>query len=271
MKAQHRHELKTNELADWIAHFPQWLKQNRRTIIYALIIIVVVTGYYFWFRQRKSAAASREKNAFTQILMQIPRAKAAVVQAASEGKDQAFVLIEAAEKLRSFAAQTEENSLAALAMIKRAELLRAELLYRIEPPRQEEIAKQIAQAKEAYENAVQRTASDPALLAKARFGLGLCDEELGNFQQAREIYKQVAEDPAFQGTVSAAQAKTRLDTMDDYRKKVAFAPAPVVAPTQPEIQLDLGAQPTAPAAPLFPETTAEQPAPATPDTNVPTN
>ncbi len=31
MKAEHRHELKTNELADWIVHFPQWFKENQTT------------------------------------------------------------------------------------------------------------------------------------------------------------------------------------------------------------------------------------------------
>ena len=44
MDPKHRHELKTNELADLLAHFPQFLKRNANTIIgLALIIIGVVT------------------------------------------------------------------------------------------------------------------------------------------------------------------------------------------------------------------------------------
>jgi len=271
MKSQHRHELKTNELAEWMANFPDWLKQNRRMIIYVSVLIIVVMLYYFWFRYRSSTVAINEKAAFTALIDQIPRTKALVVRASASNTDNAFLMLDLAKKLRNMADQTKNNELAALALIKSAELIRGELLYRIEPPRQDEVAKQIALAKEAYDQVIQRAASDASLLAKAKFGLGLCEEELGNFQQAREIYEQVAEDPAFKGTVAVAQAQTRLDTMSDYRSKVAFAPAPVVAPTQPEIQLDLGAQPTAPVAPLFPETAAEQPAPATPDTNAATN
>src|SRR4030042_1051622 len=33
MKSDHRHELKTNELADWMAHTPEWGHQNRNSII----------------------------------------------------------------------------------------------------------------------------------------------------------------------------------------------------------------------------------------------
>ncbi len=267
MKSQHRHELKTNELADWIGHFPEWLKQNRRMIIYACILLVAVVGYSFWFRHRKASAAAREQIAFTQLLMQIPQTKAAVADAASKGNDQSFVLLDTAEKLRNMAAGTKDNRLAALALIKRAELLRAELLYRIKPPGQDETAKQVGEAKDAYTRAAELGSLDPALLAKARFGVGLCEEEIGNFDQAGDIYKQVAEDPAFKGTVTVAQAQMRLDTMADYRTKVVFAPAPVTATAQPEGQAGQAGESSAPVGRLFPETAGEQPAAAMPDTN----
>ncbi len=33
MKSEHRHELKTNELAEWIANFPTWAKENAKVLI----------------------------------------------------------------------------------------------------------------------------------------------------------------------------------------------------------------------------------------------
>ena len=33
MRSDHRHELKTNELADWIAHFPEWANKNRTSLV----------------------------------------------------------------------------------------------------------------------------------------------------------------------------------------------------------------------------------------------
>ena len=36
MKSDHRHELKTNELAEWLGNLPQWTKENLVTIIIAV-------------------------------------------------------------------------------------------------------------------------------------------------------------------------------------------------------------------------------------------
>ena len=47
MKSDHRHELKTNELADWLTHFPQWAQENRTTLIGAGVVVVLVIGGYF--------------------------------------------------------------------------------------------------------------------------------------------------------------------------------------------------------------------------------
>ncbi len=41
MKAEHRHELKTNELADWLGNLPQWSKDNIVSIIAVAIAIVL--------------------------------------------------------------------------------------------------------------------------------------------------------------------------------------------------------------------------------------
>ena len=44
MKAEHRHELKTNELAQWIANFPNWAKENLRMIIYVSVVLILLIG-----------------------------------------------------------------------------------------------------------------------------------------------------------------------------------------------------------------------------------
>ena len=62
-------------------------------------------------------------------------------------------------------------------------------------PPQEESARQITQAQTSYQQALERASSSPALAATAQFGLGLCDEELGNLDKARQTYRAVAENP----------------------------------------------------------------------------
>ena len=54
MKSEHRHELKTNELAEWIAHLPQWTRENLRTIIYVSVVAVLVIGSSFWYWRKRN-------------------------------------------------------------------------------------------------------------------------------------------------------------------------------------------------------------------------
>ena len=42
MKSDHRHELKTNELAEWLGNLPEWTKENLVTIIAVVVVVVVV-------------------------------------------------------------------------------------------------------------------------------------------------------------------------------------------------------------------------------------
>ena len=54
MKSEHRHELKTNELAEWIGNLPQWARENRRMIIYVSVVAVLVIGSASWYWYNKN-------------------------------------------------------------------------------------------------------------------------------------------------------------------------------------------------------------------------
>lgn len=62
-------------------------------------------------------------------------------------------------------------------------------------------------------------------MASAKFGLGLCEEEIGNFQAAEKIYQDVASNADFDGTEAKAAAALRLETMGDYKTAVVFKPS----------------------------------------------
>jgi hypothetical protein len=239
MKSDHRHELKTNELADWMAHFPQWAQENRTTLIGAGIIIVLAIGVYF-VRFYRQGVDVRHHTRLTNLVMQVPGQKRVIAQAASQGTDQSILLLPVAQDLEDFAQGTGDDRLGAMALIKRAEALRAELHYRLAGAGREEIAKQVAQAKTSYQQALERASSIPVLAAMAEFGLGLCDEELGNFDKAKAAYQAVAENLEYEGTATQAAAAHRLKTMDDYKGTVVFKPAPQRKPagaSAPTIQI----------------------------------
>jgi hypothetical protein len=245
MKAKHRHELKTNELAQWLANFPQWAKNNLTTIIYVSVVIAVVAGLYIWRIYSRNIVSVRKQLRFTALLNRLAQSKSEILRARAQGFDISHILFEPANSLRTFAQNEKDDVFAAMAFIKHAEALRTELHYRqgIVPKR--DFAAQLNQAKTSYNEAISRLTRptpqgtiNPSLTAMATLGLGLCEEELGNFDQARQIYHTLVANPYFDCTVATAQAKLRLDTMVDYRKTVAFkSPPRPTKSTLPEIQL----------------------------------
>jgi tetratricopeptide (TPR) repeat protein len=242
MKSNHRHELKTNELADWLTHLPEWFKENQTTLIASAAVIVVAVVVYFWIFYQNNIASARTQVRLTNLVTQLPKQKADLVQAMSQQKDQSYLLIDLARDLDDFAQGTDKGPMAALALIERGETLRTELHYRLGEVTRDELTKQIGLAQESYTQAVEKAQGNPALTATARFGLGLCEEELGNVDKAKELYRAVAEDEAYAGTAAQAAAAFRLKTMDDYVGMVAFKPAPE-PPAQasaPVIQINPG-------------------------------
>ena len=251
MKADHRHELKTNELADWLFHLPQWTKENLKTIIFVLVVLVAAVGVYSWRFYSRNVADVREQIEFTNLLNQLAGGKMQILQAQAQGRDLSFVLLQPAKGLETFAQNTKNDSMAALAMIKRAEALRAELHYgNVDEPY---LIAQTNKAKASYAEALEKCSANPSLAAAAQFGLGLCEEELGNFQEAKQTYRRVAENPDFDGTTAKAAAKQRLETMDDYTQKLVFkpAPAPPIEIKPADVNLPAGANlPAAPRPPV---------------------
>jgi len=243
MKAKHRHELKTNELAEWIADLPQWVKENLRMIIYVSVAAVLVIGTYFYLRYQKNTVVLQEQRKLTELIGRLSQSKRDILRARSRGVDVSYLLLQLADNLKNFARNSKNDQRAALALIKRAEALRMELHYRSGTVDRQDLAAQIEQARECYNEALEKSSSNQSLMAMAKFGLGLCEEELGNFDQARQIYSDLAANPQFQSTPVTVQAKQRLKTLADYQQKVVFnpprgGPKPAPAgPVRPQIQL----------------------------------
>jgi hypothetical protein len=224
MKSDHRHELKTNELAEWIANFPQWAKENRITIIVVLLVIAVAGFLYIWKIHSRNISI-QEQIELTKYMSQLLGAKAQIVNAQARGKDLSYILLQPANNLKSFAQTVKDDRMTAFALIKRADALRTELHYRPGPVSEQDFTTQINLAKDSYNEAIEKASLYPSLMAAAKFGIGLCEEEMDNFETAQQIYQDVATNPDFEGTVAKAAAKQRLKTMADYKTKVAFQPS----------------------------------------------
>jgi tetratricopeptide (TPR) repeat protein len=270
MRADHRHELKTNELADWLMHFPDWLRENRNSLIGTAAVVVIVVAAYLGIYYKKNIASARNQVRLTNLVTQLPKQKSDIARAMGQQGDQSYLLIDLAKDLQDFAQSTGNREMSALALIERGDTLRSELHYRSSEISRDELTKQIGQAQASYGQALKKAEGVPAMAAIAELGLGLCEEELGNLDKAKEIYRAVSENAAYDGTSAKAAAAFRLKTADDYKDKVVFKPAPPpqARASTPTITInpnDPNRGPIVIPVPVKPDTTpAPGPAPAPP-------
>jgi hypothetical protein len=230
MKSDHRHELKTNELAEWIANFPRWARDNGKIVITVSVVAVLVIGSALWYWRKTNVGSVQQQLEFTNLIAKLGQNKMQVLMAQSRGMDTSTMLIETAVALENVANSAQDENMAALALIKRAESLRAVVHYRQQTVNQAGLLTAVEGAKVAYTKAISKSEKNPSLMAMAKFGLGLCEEEIGNFDGAEQIYRDIIENIDFEGTTTVARAQRRLETMPDYRKKIVFKPAPVPKP-----------------------------------------
>jgi hypothetical protein len=261
MKAEHRHELKTNELAQWLANLPLWARQNLRMIIYIAVVAVLVIATYIYHRYQKTVVTGREQAAMTILLSQLPQQEGRIAQSQAQGVDSSYMLLQAAEDLEKIANNTKRDDVAALSLIKEGEILRTELQFRLGTISRENLTNQITTAKDKYTKALDtylKRSPNHQLEALAKLGLGLCEEELGNLDSARSLYNEVATNTDFAATSPAAAAKQRLLLMDSFNTKLVLKPSPRPAPS------------TAPQTPTMQPAPGQiQPPLAQPEINVP--
>jgi tetratricopeptide (TPR) repeat protein len=241
MKSEHRHELRTNELAEWLNNLPQWTKKNLRMIIYVSVVVVLAAGSYVYHRYQKDVVEVQKQVELTNLIAQLPQFKAQVLQSQISGFDNSYMLIQTADDLQTAAENAKDDGAAAMALIKSAEVLRMELHYRLGRINRQDLESAIIQAKQRYNKAIEKVGASPYLKVMARFGLGLCEEELGNFEGAQQIYREITTNPEFEGTTIASQAQQRLETMSDYQQKLVFWQEPQPSPAElikPEVQID---------------------------------
>lgn len=225
MDAEHRHELKENDLIKWLKGYPEALKKDLWTQIGTAIIVLVIL---YWIGKPiysnfflKSRIAQRIET--TGLYSSIQGQKMQAMQAAAQNVAASDSLLSLANKLEMSANKASSGNVSALAYIKRGDLLRADLHYKAEPVEEAVMLEQVEKARQAYQNALDRAGDNDLLKAGATFGLAICAEQSGQFDKARELYTRLSESEEFAGTTYAAEARNRLETMADYEQDYKLA------------------------------------------------
>jgi tetratricopeptide (TPR) repeat protein len=212
MKAERRHELQHNELADWVAEAIERIKPYSRAIVGVAVAAAVLLTTYVVLSGR---AERKQSTAWTDYYLAI-----------QGPPDSVEADLEAVIREHEGVAAGQWAQVA-LADLKLGEGIKA--LFTDKAAAQ----KNLESAVEYYE-AVIPEAEDPLLVARARFGLARALESQGRLDKAREVYEQIVEASGTNAYVSLAESRLkdlkRDSTKDFYawfeqQEPVAMPPA----------------------------------------------
>lgn len=227
MDSEHRHELKTNELADWLSNAPEHLKNAPGYIKEhwweSICIVLIIIGAAMWMIQKNQPETQNivKQAEFTQMYQKISTTKGAILQ----DQDTAGSLLTVSGELENIAPTADTKTQEALALIKSADALRSNLHYAPSQIDEATVNEQIAQSKVKYESALEKAAANKTIEAMAQMGIALCAEELRDFDVAEKLYREISENSDFQSTIFAKQAQKRLAGLADSKVEFTFEKA----------------------------------------------
>jgi predicted negative regulator of RcsB-dependent stress response len=261
MKSQRRHELSTNELADWMANIPEWWEQNGRIVMYTVAAVILAAAVWYFTTSRAAAARSQEAQKLSELLYTMETFKYQMAKSPEARSELSNQMILLSTQLKSFADSASNPNAAAFALIKSAEAIRTASHYSPGSVDPEAEAGYLKSAQETCLKAIEKIKDNSSLLASARLQLGLCQESLGQFDEARKTYNGIVGSAQFQGDAAVAKAQLRLAVMDEFASPVSLAPAPI-APAAMAPAAAPGTRPAIPETIARPAARPEAPAPA---------
>jgi tetratricopeptide (TPR) repeat protein len=194
MKAERRHELKHNELADWLGERMETVRPHATGILLgAGLLVVMILGGVWYFGGESQASA---------------RAWSQYFEALNDREPQKVLNNLATERSGSKAAWWALAALGDMNLGEGAALLHSD---------RAEAKKRLDAAEKTYKQV--EASDDPVLKARARLGLGKVYESQFNATKAREYYEMVAKDQPDSAIGKAAAEDARR--MKDSRE-VAF-------------------------------------------------
>jgi hypothetical protein len=271
MKAQRRHDLKTNALAHVLEDFPGFMREYGSRILLGVILCALVVVLIINWSRGKSERDTRSREAIAtarQDLNQINSGMAQVIFSGYPSATIADLRDNAVKRISDSinrALESDDPKVKA-----EAEVIRGDLNYLLAslPPlpgsetrpslngdlSPDELRKN---ARDAYLKVLGAPLNqEHASVRNARFGLASIAEDMSEWDQAKKYYQQNIDDPAVAAPFKEL-ARDRLDRLPTLQKPILLGRPPVT--TMPLI-------PEGPFGPFLPQTSTSQPANTEPST-----
>jgi hypothetical protein len=252
MDAEHRHALKTNELAETLSKLKEFGEKWLNHILIGVAVIMLIwAGYRFWSWRQESALTS----GWTKLL----NAETDDPTAGDAPLDQ----------IRQVIADAPDAALQTMARIKLAEAL----LERATGP---DAQTRLTDAERELKTAFDSPSTPDLLRAAVLYQLAIVQETRRDFAAAREAYQKLTTDARFAASPFRKIAENRLADLDQIASRIEFLPgtapkplppAPLVPTTSPAppgfdpTKIDPRLSPVAPREPTDPVPADPEPAP----------
>ena len=216
MDSEHRHELKENDLLEFIRDFKSWwAKHGTQTLLVILVAVLALTAYRY-FRGKAARELDAAWSEYASVSTPEGRQQIAGAYVNYPGLSN-LALLDAAD-------ETFGNALGIGRGI--------DPMPATSPGPSAEQAEQLRKAAGLYQRVIDAPQpTEPSLYKlNARMGLAAVYETLGEWDKAAEQYRLTIQESGPYKNISAA-ADRALTTMADREQPVTFPPAPVTEVT----------------------------------------
>ncbi len=221
MDSDHRHELKENDLAEFMRNFGQfWTRWGNSLLLVVLVVLIAVVSVQMITAHR---FRRHEQNWSSLEFETSPAALASVAETVSHPPIRALAHLRAGDAL-----------------------LRGEAVDAVSSPDDASASgpaaaqRRLRQAAEHYEAVRQMADADALFKLNALLGLAAVAESQRQWDLAQQLYEQaVAESREQQQPALAEQAAQRLAMLDRLREPMTLAPAAPETPAAPDADAPL--------------------------------
>jgi len=259
MKADERHKMKTNELAESLNSIRDYFRHHSSRILTGIIVLLVLVFISLWFQNARVTARLERIDRLQSLILKANSNQFRAVQQSADPEgaiaSETFDNKVAAASLAELAQEESGTPLALAALMQQAEASKSALYfanYSLDRNEKKQLADRL---EKTYQRIINDHPQNKLAVGWAKLSQALLAEELQAWDQARKIYTELANDTEgkLAGTIFPLQARRRLDIFDDIDQGIVFAPAP---PESEKVQPTPETPPADPAATnLTPDTT----------------
>jgi len=241
MKAQRRHELRTNQLARSLETFPEKLARHANKIIFALLAIVLVV---LLIRYRLNSADQRRQNA-RAALAEVQFTLTELRDAPPDAERQRRLQDQLGELDTIDSGDSDLPDVSAQALVARGDanldLATGELMSPQVADAEQTPEDYLKAADDAYSTVLDKYSDQTLLAATARFGSAAVAEDRKQWDEAAKQYRAIADQSGLDDSIKQ-YAKSKLDSLKLLEQPVYVGQPvlPTPAPTTTTTPASLG-------------------------------